>query len=99
MKEREFEGEGEVGVGVGEEGGTTLREGEKGNEQEQTGGGGKRENSLSIFHLPCVAHLSARRQGGRVLTARYWLIHIAESRRWLRPHGGGRMWRLSLLVK
>lgn len=36
------------------------------------------QNALSIFHLLCVAHLSARQQGSLVLTEPYWLIHITK---------------------
>lgn len=63
---------------------------------------GKRgsKNALSIFHLLCVAHLSARQQGSLVLTQPYWLIHITKPqlRMWHRvnqqasKHGKGRIY-------
>lgn len=44
----------------------------------QNGGERGSENALSIFHLLCVAHLSARQQGSLALTMSYWLIHITK---------------------
>lgn len=57
-----------------------LCEGEKRERARQSKGERERgsENALSIFHLLCVAHLSARQQGSLVLTEPYWLIRITK---------------------